>query len=259
MTIENSETNQHADERGNGIQVIARAAAILNTLGGIHAGLSLAEIAKKVDLPRSTVQRIVQALAREDMVQADRTDGVRLGPALLRLVARVHTDVVAVVHMHMRHLSEEIEETIALGRISGRQLAFIHAAVAERQLRVVPQVGSNLPLHSTSGGRALLALLSDDEVLTLVGPAVERVTDKTLDSAAQLVQALATVRRDGYAVECDETESGISSVAIAIDSVLGQYSMSVVIPSGRFDAKRNVVIERILALKRLLQAEIGKQ
>jgi len=105
----------------------------------------------------------------------------------------------------------------------------------------------------------LLALLSDDEVLTLVGPAVERVTDKTLDSAAQLVQALATVRRDGYAVECDETESGISSVAIAIDSVLGQYSMSVVIPSGRFDAKRTVVIERILALKRLLQAEIGKQ
>ena len=46
-----------------GIQVIARAAAVLRALENEPAGLSLGKIAQRVDLSRSTVQRIVDALA----------------------------------------------------------------------------------------------------------------------------------------------------------------------------------------------------
>lgn len=259
MNIEQKNTDSGAqDERSGGIQVIARAAAILNTLGDLHDGLSLAEIAKQVDLPRSTVQRIVQALAQEGLVQADRSDGVKLGPALLRLVARVHTDVVAVVTPYLQQLCGEVEETVAVGRVSGSQLAFIHAAVAERQLRVVPQVGASLPLYSTSGGRALLSLSSDSDAMALVGTTFERITPHTVRSASALAAILQQARTLGYATESNETELGISSVAIALDTVLGRYSISVVIPSDRFAARRDMVIERLLVMKRTLHNEIGK-
>ncbi len=248
-----------SDERSGGIQVIARASAILNALGNVkNAGMSLAEIAKEVQLPRSTVQRIVQALAQEGIVQSDRSDGVRLGSTLLKLVARVHTNVVAIMTPHLDQLCRELDETVALGRVSGTELAFVHVAVAERELRVVPQVGANLPLHSTSAGRALLALDNDENVLALLGNVYAGVTQKTLRSADDLLRELAVIRVHGYAQEFEETEVGVSSVAIAVDSVLGRYAVAVVVPSGRLSGRQDLIFERILSLKTALQAEIGK-
>src|SRR3984885_10134911 len=68
------------------VQVIARAAAILRILEDEADGLSLGQIAQRVDLARSTVQRIVGALAAEKFVIAASPNGrVRLGPPVLGL------------------------------------------------------------------------------------------------------------------------------------------------------------------------------
>src|SRR5258708_923507 len=73
---------------GLGIQVIARAASVLRALEGRPEGLSLGQIAKEVGLARSTVQRIVAALASEDFVtEAQPGHGVRIGPGLARIAA----------------------------------------------------------------------------------------------------------------------------------------------------------------------------
>ena len=64
----------------DGIQVIARAAAVLRALKDSQTGLSLGQIADRVALPRSTVQRIVAALIDERLLIATRAAGVRLGP-----------------------------------------------------------------------------------------------------------------------------------------------------------------------------------
>ncbi len=70
------------------IQVIARAAAILRALENEADGLSLGQIAQRVKLARSTVQRIVAALAAEKLLMAASPTGrVRLGPTILRLAA----------------------------------------------------------------------------------------------------------------------------------------------------------------------------
>ncbi|MFM0700666.1 IclR family transcriptional regulator [Paraburkholderia sediminicola] len=253
----NKEIEPIGEDRSGGIQVIARAATILNALGDTPGGMSLAEIAKAVQLPRSTVQRIVNALGQEEIVHADRSDGVRLGPALLRLVARVHTDVVSIVTPHLERLCREAEETVALGRISGRELAFVHAIVAEQELRIVPRVGASLHIHSTSGGRALLALLSDKDVRALVGEDYERVTEHTVRSAAALLRELRTIRSTGYAWESNETSEGISSVSVAIDTILGRYAISVVLPTARLKAKRQAIVQLSMNLKEALNSEIG--
>jgi AraC-like DNA-binding protein len=56
-------TSSHAGQSpGQSIQVIARAASVLRALEGEQTGLSLAQISQRVNLARSTVQRIVDAL-----------------------------------------------------------------------------------------------------------------------------------------------------------------------------------------------------
>ena len=78
------------------VQVIARAATILRALEDESAGLSLGQIAQRVNLARSTVQRIVAALETEKLVIAATPNGrVRLGPTILRLAASVRSDFVA--------------------------------------------------------------------------------------------------------------------------------------------------------------------
>ncbi|HBH63187.1 MAG TPA: IclR family transcriptional regulator, partial [Erwinia persicina] len=103
------------DERSGGIQVITRAAKILDALGAKPDGMSLGEIAQAVDLPRSTVQRIVAALDSVQLVRSHgAAAGVRLGPALLRLIANVHTDVVAIAQPWLQALCDQTGETVSL-------------------------------------------------------------------------------------------------------------------------------------------------
>ncbi|WP_309491348.1 IclR family transcriptional regulator [Trinickia mobilis] len=191
-------------------------------------------------------------------MQADRSDGVRLGPALLRLVGRVHTNVVSIVRPHLEQLSADVGETAVLARMSGRKLAFIHVVVAEHVLRVMPGVGGDLPLHSTSGGRALLALHTDQQVKAILGDNYKQATPSTVHSATGLLRTLARIRTQGFAWESEESIEGVSSLAIAIDTVLGRYAICVVAPTARAISRRDLYAERALRLKEILKAEIGR-
>lgn len=246
------------DERTGGIQVIARAAKILNALGDRPNGMSLGEIAQTVDLPRSTVQRIVAALDSVQLVRTHGAGGVRLGPALLRLIANVHTDVVAIAQPWLQALSDATGETVSLARASGLQLAIVHYVVADRELRVVPRIGLNLPLYSTSGGKALLALDSDDAARTLVGDAYKAMTDLTVKAFPELLARLQDIRRTGLAYDRGETLEGISTMAVAIDTILGRFSISLLVPSTRFQKHEALYRREILKCKEGLVDEIGK-
>src|SRR5580700_10560629 len=79
------------------VQVISRAAAIMRTLESHPEGLSLAAIAERLGLARSTIQRIVTTLEAEDLlIAASPNARVRLGPGLLRLAAAVETSTAKV-------------------------------------------------------------------------------------------------------------------------------------------------------------------
>src|ERR1700741_3821122 len=95
------------------VQVIARAATILRALEEENAGLSLGQIAQRVNLARSTVQRIVAALEAEKFLIAASPNGrVRLGPTILRLAASARTDFVAAARPFLVRLSDELSETV---------------------------------------------------------------------------------------------------------------------------------------------------
>lgn len=256
MTMHHTPSTE--EERSGGIQVISRAASILNALGAHPEGMSLGAIAQAVALPRSTVQRIVAALADEGIVRSDGSHGIRLGPTLLRLVATVHIDIIAIATPFLQALCKETNETVTLARPSGRQIAIVHMVVADRELRVVPRFGLNLPIYSTSGGRALLALSSDHEVRQLIGDEFEPVTGRTVRDMETLLTRLAEVRRLGVAVEHGETLEGISSMGIAIDTLLGRYSVSLLVPTERLHHHLPALQAAILACRASLMGEIGK-
>src|SRR4029079_5188171 len=143
------------------VQVIARAATILRALEEENAGLSLGQIAQRVNLARSTVQRIVAALETEKLVIAATPNGrVRLGPTILRLAASVRSDFVAMARPFLERLSEELHETVDLSTVKKDHLVFIDQVIGSQRLRAGSAVGDTFSPYFPDTRKTYLGHLS---------------------------------------------------------------------------------------------------
>jgi len=242
----------------NRVQVIARAATILRALEEENAGLSLGQIAQRVKLARSTVQRIVAALESEKLVIAATPNGrVRLGPTILRLAASVRSDFVALARPYLERLSEDLRETVDLSTVKKDHLVFIDQVIGSQRLRTVSAVGETFPLHCTANGKAYLAELTDAAIEKLIGRAYEARTPKTLVRLDALLKDIAVVRRTGVAYDREEHTLGICAAGVALRDPLGNaVAISVPVPTQRFSDREAAIAERLVATKRALEERI---
>jgi len=241
MAVETSE------QRG-GIQVIARAAAVLRALKGAQTGMSLGQIADRVDLPRSTVQRIVGALQAERLVIAPASgSGIRLGPELQALAESARFHVADLVRPLLQNLSQATGETVDLSVLRGHVLVFVDQIPGTQRLRAVSSIGEAFPLTTTANGKACLALMSDEEISRLAR--AEWKAAGVAGDLETLMQELASVRRSGVAVDQDEHTQGISAAGIAFHDWKGElYAVSVPTPSARFLDAKDGIIRAVLKL-----------
>ncbi|MCF8478385.1 MAG: IclR family transcriptional regulator [Pseudolabrys sp.] len=241
------------------VQVIARAATILRALEDENAGLSLGQIAQRVNLARSTVQRIVAALETEKLVIAATPNGrVRLGPTILRLAASVRSDFISLARPFLEKLSAELEETVDLSTVKKDHLVFIDQVIGSHRLRTVSAVGETFPLHCTANGKAYLAQLSDAAIETLIGTVYEPRTPKTLTRRDALIDDLKAVRKAGVAFDCEEHTRGVCAAGVALRDPLGNaVAISVPVPSHRFHEQQTQIAEKLLATKRALEAHMN--
>src|SRR5271165_5567314 len=176
---------------GQSIQVIARAASVLRSLEGEQEGLSLGQIAQRVSLARSTVQRIVEALRAEQFViAASPTSGVRLGPALIRLAASASVEFDQITRPIMADLSQTIGETVDLSVLKGRSAVFTDQIQGSHRLRAVSAIGETFPLHCTANGKAILSVLSDEKLQRLLKRPLPRMTPNTVTKPADLLKEI---------------------------------------------------------------------
>src|SRR5450631_3106692 len=158
-----------SDSPKQSIQVITRAISVLRALEGESDGLSLGQIAQRVGLARSTVQRIVDALRTEQFViAASLTAGVRLGPALIRLAASASVEFDQITRPIISDLSQAVGETVDLSVLKGNVAIFTDQVQGVHRLRAVSSIGESFPLHCTANGKAILSVLSDDKVARLL-------------------------------------------------------------------------------------------
>ncbi|HVV62546.1 MAG TPA: IclR family transcriptional regulator [Pseudolabrys sp.] len=237
------------------VQVIARAATILRALEDENAGLSLGQIAQRVNLARSTVQRIVAALETEKLVIAATPNGrVRLGPTIMRLAASVRSDFLAMARPFIVALSEELHETVDLSMVKKDHLVFIDQVIGSQRLRTVSAVGETFPLYCTANGKAYLARLDDAAIERLIGRSFEARTPKTIVRLDALLADLKSVRASGVAFDREEHTLGICAAGVALQDPLGNsVAISVPVPAQRFLDQHKLIAERLIATKRAME------
>jgi len=240
------------------VQVIARAAAILRALEDEAAGLSLGQIAQRVSLARSTVQRIVAALEAEKfLIAASPTGRVRLGPTILRLAASARTDFVGVVRPYLTQLSSELKETVDLSVVKKDHLVFIDQVIGSQRLRMVSAVGETFPLYCTANGKAYLATLDDTAIAKLIGTSYEQRTPRTLTRLEDLLRDLKTVRKTGVAIDREEHALGVCAAGVVTrDPVGNAVAISVPVPAQRFYKHQRTIVAHLQATKEALERHL---
>lgn len=229
------------------IQVISRAAQVLRALDGEPQGLSLSQLAERTGLPRSTVHRLLGALEVEGFVAAAVPGGrMRLGPELLRLADAGRPDLQQLLRPEMQHLFDDLNETIDLAVLDGDHLRFVDQIPAPHRLRAVSAVGATFPLHCTANGKAVLALMDDDEVRRLLPARLPRHTPNTITSRKALLTELEQIRATGIAFDREEHTAGISACGFAFDDSVGRFgAVTVPMPTMRFEGREREIGARL--------------
>lgn len=244
---------------GQKIQVIARAANVLRALEGEDGGLSLGQIAQRVGLARSTVQRIVESLSAEQfLIAAKPSAGVRLGPALLRMAASTTLDINQIARPILRQLCQNLDETVDLSVLRGRDAVFIDQIPGSHRLRAVSAIGEAFPLHCTANGKALLSLLASAKVERVLNSPLVSYTHNTLTKSAAVIAEVESCRRRGYALDDEEHTEGICAVGAAfLDPLSRPFALSIPVPATRFKRRRTELVEKLLEARRRIMESLG--
>jgi DNA-binding IclR family transcriptional regulator len=233
------------------IESVDNALRVLLLLGE-KPKLRLTDVSQYLGVASSTAHRLLAMLQYRGFVRQDAvTRGYVPGPTLDNLAFGLlrRLDVRTRARPLLEQLNSELQETVHLGRLEGAQVHFIDSIESPRAVRVGSRLGRSMPAHCTSNGKAMLATLSDAELGALYpDEELPQLTPESVGTRTHLKEALARVREQGYATSHEESEEGVSSVGVALQTPRSpRLAITVSAPVSRMtDETRAVVRERLL-------------
>lgn len=238
----------------NGSQVIARAATLLRALENQPKGMTISSLSRETGLPRTTVHRLVTSLEAQQLLIVG-ANGVQLGPALARLAASAHTDVISLARPAMETLGRRTRETVDLCVYRGSHAVSVSQFVSDQELRVVSAVGTAFPCHCTAHGKAMLAILQDEKITDLLGSRPDIRTDNTLHTLSAILEEVQETRTRGYGIDREEHARGVCGIGVYINASLSEhYAISVAVPALRFEEKFDHLLGSLLQCKAEIEA-----
>ena len=243
------------------VKSVYRAVKILDVLSS-EGEKSVTEISRSLNFPKSSVHEIISTLLEEGILGKD-TDRNRysLGLKLFELgkQAQANLEISKVAIPSLRGLHEELDETVHLTVLDGKEVLYIECFESTKRLRTYSVIGVRAPLHCTAVGKAILAYLDEAEVEEVIqSMGLPRFTDNTITDREALKKEIQRIRGCGFATDNMEHEEGVCCVGAPVRNHTGKVvgSISVSGPSQRVTAAR---IEEIAPLVMERAAEISRR
>lgn len=238
---------------GEGTAALEKALDVLQAIGASASGISQAQLAEQVPLPRTTLYRIIATLVERGMIRRDPTRKVyRLGFNYLEMVrnAYLEPDLVSAASEELRALRDLTGETSYLAVLDGNQVLSLERCEGAHTQRSAASLGQGKPVYCTGQGKAILSALSPaarDEILK--GLALAPLTPLTITDRRRLLAELQITQARGYALDDEEIRLGVRCVAAPIIDKQGvvRGALSVAGPTYRLTLERLTLLGPELA------------
>ncbi|MEC2073288.1 IclR family transcriptional regulator [Alkalihalophilus marmarensis] len=209
---------------------VKNALRILRRFSMDEPELKITDLAKDLELGKSTVSRLMSTLASEGFVEKNpENQRYRLGLSILSLASvctsnfEIHKEAMPVLN----DLVEKTGETSHLSILDGLDVIYLHKVESKHHVRAFTHIGKRNPSYATSSGKILLAYNDVHFVDKIIENGLEPFTEYTITDPQKLKETLDEIRQSGYAVSSEEIFEGVVSIASPVRDYTGNVIASV--------------------------------
>jgi IclR family KDG regulon transcriptional repressor len=215
---------KQAEEGGTRLSSVANAILLMKSFSDEQSELGISALALCLGLAKSTVHRLATTLVEAGMLEQNKETGkYRLGLAVFELgsLVRRKIDISFEAKPWLMTLREQTGETVDLSVLDHGGVVCVNFLESKKVNRISSGIGLRKPVHCTAEGKALIAFQPAATIERIIGAKVERRTPRTMTDLGVLKKELAGIRARGYAIDDEEYELGVRSVAASISDDSG--------------------------------------
>lgn len=214
------------NKKGHRVQSVERALLLLEILSELGEPTTLSELSEKANLNISTVHRLLHTLMANHFVEQDLNSGkYRLGLRMFEIGSKAlySLDIRQVAKPHLQELVNRCNETANMAILEQGEVVYIEQVESQNTIKMFARIGSRGPAHCTAAGKALLAFLEEEDLEKVISSkGLPRFTDNTITDSEKLKGELKKIRAQGYALDLEEMDEGVSCIAAPIKNHEGR-------------------------------------
>ena len=203
---------------------IDRALEVLIILGQSSGDVGVTELSKILGVHKSTIHSILQTLLARGFVEQTDSGRYSLGIKLMQLgnICAERLDIKKAARPVMTELASEISEIIILAVLLRDELIIIEKVEPQRSFLIIPKLDFTVAMHSTAVGKVLLANADEKTQESIIDSGLRHFTPFTITDPVLLREELERIKRQRYAIGCNETIEGVTCIAVPIYDAFGR-------------------------------------
>lgn len=240
---------------------LARGMAVIQALCDARAPQTIAMISEKTGISRAAARRCLYTLRQLGYLSGE-MNGFTLEPGMLRLGYSYlsSTPLAALAQPYLDHISRVLDEASSVAVLEDGAVMHLARGGTARVVSAALAVGGRMPAYCTALGRVLLAHLPPAELdAYFERTELTAMTERTVVSERRLRGLLAEVRRSGYALDDEELEIGLRSLAVPVrEPASGKVLAALNIGAQTGSASVERLMMQFLPLLRLASMELAE-
>lgn len=250
-------------ERGTySVQSVTKAFELLEMLAAEDGNATIPLLAKRLDLSRNKVFRLLATLEEKGLIEREEQTGVfRLGLHAFEMAQHIlkSASVIRLAHPVMEELARKHDEAVYVTVMNNDEVLFLDMVDCFQQIKTVDMVGQRFPFFTNAAGKAIKAMSSTDFIERMNRRRSRK--DVAMPDPKVLESELMEIRKKGVAVDFGGLGDGVCAVAVAIRDYAGKVvcALTMLAPSFRMlqDRLENEIIPSMLEGAEVLSMKFG--
>ncbi|MDR2884531.1 MAG: IclR family transcriptional regulator [Deferribacteraceae bacterium] len=256
---------KNARERSEySVQAVTNSIRMLEVLGDAEHEQSVPELCSKLKLTKSNINKLLLTLKKFGYVDFNKyTNNFRLGVKTFQ-ISQAYINKLSLTEIAMpvlKSLRDSVDESIYVSVISDKNVVYLCVAETNAAVRVRPRIGNIGPAYATATGKVQLAFMEDRDITSFYKDPLHAYTPRTIKSLTALTKELDTIQKQGYAIDNEEYEEGVTCIAAPIKNFMGQViaGMSISAPTERMKSEhiKKTLLPQLLEAADMLSIKFG--
>lgn len=202
------------------VKSVDKACQLIEMVSDHPEGIGITELAAQAGMYKSTVHRLLTTLMKRGYIEQEESTGrYKLGYTLLDMGMKLLSsiDLRREALSYLQLLANESNEVVHLAILDQGEIVYVEKVESQNTIRMHSRVGKRVPVHATGLGKAILAFLPASETISIIDRyGLPALTEHTITDRATFLKSLEDTRKNGYAIDVEENQLGISCVAAPI-------------------------------------------